>query len=372
MDIATKLARLGARRRGLDRIEEFSDAQAEILSKRFVQERWEQRASNQPHTRYALGAMQEVGPDYTRVSLETANRVAKQLKSGLDTRQISAELELQGSVPLNVHIRGVSDVDLLVLRTRFLTYTRGGVMALRGDYYPTTESSLPSLIALRRNVEELLESAFPRAKVDKTGAKAVKISGGSLPRQVDVVPAHWHDGLEYQASGQKHYRGVTILDKSIPSTVDNLPFLHMKRISDRCEKTGGGLRKAIRLLKTIKADAREDDSTIDLPSFDLASMMYHADKVNLGRGIYYELAILAETQRHVAHLTTDPDFAKSLMVPDNSRPVFNTQAKLASLPKLGRELDQLVREVAIEQNRMAALLYRELKDNRQLLENAMV
>ena len=135
MNINKRLDQLHTRRSGIDRAHRLAmDAAAEVLAKSRVDEAWQKRAKDQPYTRYCLGAMQAVDPDYTRVSIETAERVGKQLLSGLQSIGIPIELKLQGSVPLDVHIRGVSDVDLLTLETSFYTYDTRGLMSLGGQY----------------------------------------------------------------------------------------------------------------------------------------------------------------------------------------------------------------------------------------------
>jgi hypothetical protein len=320
-----------------------------MLKAAAVVESWQKRAANQPFTRYALGAMQEVGPDYTRISVETAERVGGQLETALTAAGIPVAFRLQGSVPLNVHIRGVSDVDLLTIETSFYTYSPGGAWGKAGHYKnSTTRTSVGVLSALRREAEKTLKDKYPAAKVDTAGGKAINISGGSLARAVDVVPAHWFDSASYQATGQAHDRAVTIFNKKTQETIDNFPFLHIKLITDRCNGTLGGLRKAIRLCKNVKADAESDGKEITLPSFDIAAAMYHADKNGLMAGYNNELAILAETQRHLDALATDHAYAKTLRVPDGSRLIFDTAAKLNGLTVLSTEIDALLQDVAAE------------------------
>jgi hypothetical protein len=48
----------------------------------------------------------------------------------------------------------------------------------------------------------------------------------------------------------------------------------------------GGLKKAIRLCKNVRSDA---EHAIALPSFDIAALMYHANKPSLTIGYIYEL-----------------------------------------------------------------------------------
>lgn len=348
------------------------DARADTLAKSFLDEGWQKRALNQPYTRYAIGAMQAVDPDYTRISLETAERVGKQLRSGLVNQGFEVDFRLQGSVPLDVHIRGVSDVDLLNLDTSFLTYHGAGP---RAGYYtsPTPKTSLSVLLSLRSAAETVLKSAFPKATVDTSGGKAIKVSGGSLARPVDVVPSHWHDSVTYQRTLAEQDRHVTILDKKVPTTLDNLPFKHIAAVRSRCNQTGGGLRKAIRLAKNVKADAAKEGTKIDLPSFDIAATMYHADQGALGMGQFYELAVLAEVQRHLDHLATNSAYARTLWVPDGSRLIFDTQAKFDGLVALSLEMDDLAREVAKEQKPLLKLYDGpSLADSRAAIANVIV
>lgn len=351
-DINKRINQLRARRTGADRLTLLDEsARWDVLAKSlYGSEPWEKRAANRPNTRYVAGAMAEVGAEYTRISLETAERVGKQLRTGLTNAGLTVDFRLQGSVPLNVHIRSVSDVDLLVLDGDFFTYHTSGALGQLGHYAPSAKNSLTVLTNLRQKAEVVLKGAFPAATVNTSGGKAINISGGSLPRMVDVVPSHWYNTVAYQSSQMESDRAVTILNKKVPETIDNLPFLHIKKISDRCAAVNGSLRKAIRLCKNVKADAENDGTDIPLPSFDIAATMYHASMDALRVGAIFDLAILAETQRHLDALARDHEYAKTLLVPDGSRRIFNTQEKLRGLNRLSMEMDDLMRAVAKEQS----------------------
>ncbi|WP_016747537.1 hypothetical protein [Rhizorhabdus wittichii] len=351
-DISKRISRLQNRRTGMDRYIALDEAaRVEVLAKSMTQERWQKRAStDKSYTRYALGAMQEVGADQTRISLDTAERIGRQLEQGFAANGRSVEFRLQGSVPLNVHIRRYSDVDLLTLDQGFLTYSNLGILAQQGRYvYPTEERSVERLLKLRRDAEEILKAAYPAAVVDTSGSKAINVSGGSLARPVDVVPSHWYDTVDWQLSQQEADRAVTILDKNVPRTLDNWPFRHIQKVTERCHMTLGGTRKAIRLAKSVKCDAEVDGVTIHLPSFDIAGLMYHADQTLLVAGARYELAILAETQRWLDQLSRNRAQADALRTPDNTRAIIDSPAKFNGLVNLSKEIDDLLVEVAKEQ-----------------------
>jgi hypothetical protein len=350
-NIQNRLDQLKKRRTGTDRLSRLGyDSQVELLVKSSkLEESWEKRAQK-PYTRYALGSMQEVGSDYTRISLETADRVGKQLATRLTAAGFSIEFRLQGSVPLNTHIRGVSDVDLLNIDLSFYTYATGGVRSVSGGYQnPTSRTSLQVLSELRSRSEKELTAAFPAAHVDTTGGKAINISGGSLARPVDVIPSHWHDNAQYQSSSNETDRGVTILNKKVPETIANLPFKHIAQINLQDALAFGGLKKAIRLCKNVKNDAGEEGRSIELSSYDIAAIMYHAKLSGLRAGLTHELAILAETQRHLDWLYHHPQEADKLVVPDGSRSIFDTPVRRSALLALSSELDDLLKEVAKEQ-----------------------
>nr|WP_254026579.1 hypothetical protein [Mesorhizobium ventifaucium] len=261
------------------------------------------------------------------------------------------------------------------LEANFLTYLPSGLKARLGHYTsPTSESSVDRLMRLRKECENALINAYPAADVDTSGGKAIAISGGSLARPVDVVPSHWNDTVEYQSSDLERDRGVTILNKKVPETIDNLPFLHIGRVHDRDHNEArGGLKKAIRLCKNVKNDAIEDGKTINLPSFDIAAIMYHANQAALRAGVFYELAILAETQRFLDQLWHNKEHARTLNVPDGSRRIFDNEGKFGGLLTLSSELDDLAREVAREQNQ--ALRYQQsipLEESRKAISNILV
>lgn len=347
-NINDRLTNLSNRRKGTDRLDRIgTESIASIVNDSMLVEKWQKRATTQPFTRYALGAMQAVEKRYTDISIETATRVGKQLQQGLS---MNVDFRLQGSVPLDVHIRGVSDVDLLTLAGSYLTYTQGGALASSGWYIPSNRRPVDVLLELRREAETVLKTAYPKVTVDCSGGKAIAMSGGSLARPVDVVPSHWHDNIDYQKAQQEHERGVTILNKHVPTTIENLPFLHIHRINEADTLTLGGLKKAIRLAKNVKNDAEDDKAAMKLPSFDIAALLSHADKAALRIGFNFELAILAETQRFFDWCWNNQAAARQLRTPDGTRAILNSDDKMDGLRAISAELDNLAGEVAREQS----------------------
>jgi hypothetical protein len=118
---------------------------------------------------------------------------------------------------------------------------------------------------------------------------------------------------------------------------------------------------------------RDEGTEIFLPSFEIAATMYHADIAALQQGISHELAILAETQRHLDALARNTTHARTLLVPDGSRRIFDTPTKLDGLLKLSIEFDDLLAQVAREQSKAIRRAYMPaLSESREVVAKAYI
>lgn len=336
-----------SQRSGLEYFSNISPEELDLLQRKsYISEGWESRAKDNSATRYAIGSMQSVGDDYTRVSLKTAERIQNQLQKRLLEQDINVDCKLQGSVPLDIHIKAFSDVDLLAVETAVLRYDSQGVKA--STYFPTDKDSRATIFNLRKAACIALEAAFPAANVNGQGSKSLRITGGSLQREVDVVPAIWWDTENYQLNENINERGVVILDNDKYQEIFNSPFVHIEKIRSRCDNSNGGLRKSIRLLKNLKADSEEDGIKINFSSYDIASVMFHADVTSLRHSMFYELAVLGETQRWLNYICTNREYAKRLEVPNGLRKIFERDEQFDELEKLTRLTNTLVDQIAEE------------------------
>ncbi|POA74908.1 hypothetical protein [Pseudomonas sp. GW531-T4] len=338
-DVSRRLSDLKARRQGspvtLD----------SILANRAGMESFEARSTGE-WAKYTLGIMQEVDSKYTANSVAEGERVKNQIKNRINT---TVAFEYQGSVPLNVHIRGVSDIDILVLLDSYLTYDRTGSRA--SDYLPWSgPSGIDLLVNLRRELEVELKAAFPQAEVDILGDKAIGLSGGSLTRKVDVVPSHWHDSATYQASRNKKDREVYIFQKHTRTTFGNRPFLHIDKVNEKDRRCNGGAKKIIRMLKNLKADS-DNPSLISVNSYEIAGLVYHFEDQPISLPVYRELALVAATKQQLDRMIDNKLWTMGLTTPDGIRKIIDSEAKFNSLKLLQAEVNELVKNLAIELTR---------------------
>src|ERR1043166_3134971 len=262
-----------------------------------VNEAYKRLTTEDTAVRYAIGTMQPIDPAYTKNTIDERTRVENQLDNGYKATSLTVSFDYQGSVTNDTHIRAHSDVDLLTVEERFYVVQPPNTPAAiyHGD-------SVADLRQLRRIAASTLKTAFPAATVDETSGKAINISGGSLRREVDVIACNWWHTIEYRQSRQKHWLGIEILDNVKGIRIPNKPFLHNKLIQDRDTTTNGGLRKIIRLLKSMKYDS---DEKIDLSSYDINGIAYNMPDHQLTARVGQDLVLEKNCQVHLSTLRID-------------------------------------------------------------------
>lgn len=326
--MATRLEKLGARR-----------IDPSLFTAKLLNESW--RSIQQSESvRYVIGAMQPIDPDYTSNTFLQGERVKNQLEKALNP---ACEYKYQGSTTNDTHIKAASDIDLLVITGKY-----HGLEPPQVPVNPYKGDPIQDLTTLRSDAEKLLRSAFHAATIDATGSKSISLVGGSLTRKVDVVPANWHNTVKFAETGHDFYRGVEIFDSHAKRRIANTPFLHNQWIEYQDGQTQGGLRKAARLLKSLKYDSE----SIDLSSYDLVSIAFNipAASINVPKG--NELQILNACHEYVTALSQDQSLRESINVPDGHRKVFAAgYATAKGLEQLKSELDKLSMDVLRENQR---------------------
>lgn len=299
--------------------------------------------------RYTVGAMARVDPKYTEVTYEQGDRVRKQLDRAYRAAEAQCDFEYQGSVTNDTHIKSHSDIDLLAITCRF--------HALEPPQTPTHRyegDPIKDLTQVRAVSCNCLRATFPAAEVDDSGSKSVAVCGGSLLRKIDVVPANWYDTNAYAQSQAKRYRAIQVLDAKSGQRIKNSPFLHNFLIETRDRRTVGGLRKVIRLIKSLKYDS---SGQVSLSSYDLAAIGYNMPELQLLTSPGEEIALLARLKSYLDGLAARPELRNEIMVPDESRRVFTAgYATLEGLNELRDEVDDLVEAVCSNRQKSFAKL----------------
>jgi len=291
--------------------------------------------------RYAIGTMQSIDDAYTQRTIEDRTRVEKQLADGFTRVGLDVTFDYQGSVTNDTHIRAHSDLDLLTVETRFEVIERQNK-----PQNPYAGDSIANLREIRNNTVDILQSAFPEAEVDDSGSKAVSISGGSLRRKVDLISSAWWHTVDYVREPEKHWLGIQVLDNEKGAKVPNKPFLHNKLLDDRDTAVNGGLRKLIRLLKSVKYD---NDPVLNISSYDIAAIVYNMPDDWLFSRPGQDLGLVRHCKSYLHFLLMTPQSRSSIRVPNNMRTVFGGDgANEADLAALSAAFAALVAEIERE------------------------
>lgn len=310
-------------------------------------------------TRYVTLAMKGVDPLYTRKSKEAGEKVKSHLLKELD----NVEYEYQGSVMTDTHIKGNSDIDLLVISTKFYTFDREGIKDLVDD--PIKRRNL-NFIQIDKLKKELSGSSYYGALEDLrhnriqsestlkdvydicdcTHPKAIKIKNKTLNRDVDIVIANWYDDSSSVLNDKKkEYRGIQVYDKDNNSKCSpDYPFLSIYRINEKSANTNGRLKKMIRFLKNIKVDSNFD---IQLSSFDINAICYQINELSYINKNKYELIEVISNQ--LKSLINDPNHYHNLKSVDEREYIFrNKTNKFNSIKLLLNEISSVLEDLKKE------------------------
>jgi hypothetical protein len=259
--------------------------------------------------KYTLGAMAEVDKEYTQNTLKEGDRIQGQLET-LKNEGFNITFRFQGSTTNNTHIKQHSDIDLLVLQEDFMFGSSSGGNSYQGDWKSEQ-------ILLRQSCYEKLKNAYYTARVDNTGNFAISITGGSLKRKIDVVPACWDMTKCNTYFSDEALKGIKVFTKDCTDSNINYPFLNNKLIEEKDKKCNGNYRKAVRLLKTLKVDSDRD---IEISSYDIVALLYHIDNSFYCVGNQY-LSLIKNITNYLVRLTTDYNTFSRLDVPDGTRKI---------------------------------------------------
>jgi len=350
MDFSSRLDALKKRREGPSSsisMEAFDTVTGTASNREFRKSLFES-VQESDGVKYAFVAMSAVDADDTAISIQEGERVASSLSKSLASEGIHVDTKLQGSVGLDVHIKGYSDVDMLVLVKDTILIQSPRVEPSRYCSPPDSRPMKTIVGDLRARAEIILPKNFPAVDVNVNGPKSIALEGGSLQRKIDIVPAAWYHTTAYQTSRLEHDKAVKIFNKTDQSFIVNYPFLNRKTINDADALVGGNIKRVVRLLKTLQSDS--DYLAIrNINSFDVLSIAYDL-RDNLNIPAYQQLGLVDVLRERLQFLMENKAYRDSMSTPDLTRKVFDNENKIEALTLLYLECndlaDSLVREIS--------------------------
>jgi hypothetical protein len=281
--------------------------------------------------RYLLESMTQIDTKYNNRTIEAAQKVQNHLENSLNVH-FNRAYRTQGSVITKTNIKVHSDFDLLAIVDRYV--------------YPQTSNgnewtaSVPDddIREFRKQATTILKNIYD--EVDTTNEKCISIFNKSLNRKVDVVFAFWYNSDKYEAEKNEYYRGIYLYRFHSSQKQLDYPFAHMHQVNAKGEETTDGSRRAIRLLKTLKADCETDLS--DLKSFQLTALIHSIDSARLRYQLGNDLSIATETSMQVTNVLEDGTYRKSIKSPNGIENPLASDSVVPLLKRLKIDIDELI------------------------------
>ncbi len=262
---------------------------------------------------YISEAMEPVSKTYTENTFKQCDRVIEQLKNNISGSHSGLEFEYQGSVPLNVHIKQHSDIDLLVATGRYYVVTPPLPVIT-----PYTGNAKNDMIQLREDIVDTITTQFPAVNVDDSGGKAVSIEGGSLNRKIDLVPISWVHNIDSHGKSDLTSRGIRLYDKKDGEYIQNYPFLHIAKCEGKDRNVGGKFKMLVRYIKNIIKDTED----ISISSYDAVGLMYLQGERELIAADYNPVGLSVSCEAFLLRLLNDDSMMENAMVPNGTRKLF--------------------------------------------------
>ncbi len=274
-----------------------------------------------------------LGRLYNNKTIDAGSRVKNHLKNGLDLH-LSIAYRNQGSVMTDTNIKVHSDFDLLTIIDRY-HYTGEGVP----NNNPYTETNpISDIELLREQTIDILKKQYD--EIDLSGSKSISIFNKNLKRKVDVVFCYWYNTVKYESSRDEYYRGVYLFDFDKNEKILDYPFAHIQSVNTKGVYTNGGSKKAIRMLKNIKADSNNE-----LTSFQLTSIVHSIDNNLLPASLGDELSLAQQVSFELSALINNNGYRKSVKSPNGTEYPLIGENCIEQLINLKDELDTLIRDV---------------------------
>jgi hypothetical protein len=289
--------------------------------------------------KYLLESMRAIDKKYNDVTIQASDNVRNHLERELNLH-FNRDYRTQGSVVCGTNIQLHSDIDLLNIIARY-HYLPANVLVTN----PYTESD-PKI-----DIEQLRDQStrIMRAKyddVDSTGVKSIWIYNKNLRRKVDIVFAYWYNSEQYLEHNSEYYRGVQLYDFPARERQDSdYPFAHIQNVNQKGDYTNDGSRRAIRLLKNLKADS---DQKNGLSSFQLTSLVHSIDNNRLQYRTGLEWSIAKAVSDEMMKLIENAAYRKQVKSPNAMESPLSDDGLVAEIKKLKSELDELLADTAKE------------------------
>ena len=189
----------------------------------------------------------------------------------------SFEVFLQGSYGNDTNIYAESDVDI-VIRTDSIF--RGNNKMLSADEQAAYDRHFSDSTYTFKEFKDGVYAALVKrfgSKTVKIGNKAIKISGDTSRRDVDVVVCYQYRYYEKFKPSNPDDFTPGIIFPTASGEIINYPKTHSDNLTEKHQATGKMLKPMVRILKNMRSKMVEDGALSDgvAPSYYIEGLFYN-------------------------------------------------------------------------------------------------
>lgn len=268
--------------------------------------------------RYAMESMQEIDSAYSYKVYANTRRMQEAVKAF--GGEMPPAVRYQGSLKTETHIRLYGEVDVLFLLDQ--SASSKSVFAL-GKYLRDWAS--------RQNFQH----------VDYGDGLRIKLVTEKPACRINLIPGAWLDNPQFLQKKNEVYRGVVIYNFKEKTKKKLLPFLNIARINDKDYQCEGGVKRVVRLLKSLA-----NDESVSLSTYELSGLVYQIDDEALTAESGRELSVLPTVMEYINSLVGDKERFETLVSPSEKELIFGSKPdRMEAVLKLKSSLEALITDL---------------------------
>lgn len=296
--------------------------------------------------KYLLESTRPIGDTHNQRSLAAAEKVVNHLEGKLNLH-FSRAYRTQGSVRTDTNIKVHSDFDLLVVIDRYFYPEKSN-----GDIYTYSDPG-DDIKALREKVTSIMRDTYD--EVNDEGSKGICIYNKNLGRKVDIVFCFWYHSIKFQETGNEYYKGVHLYDFHNRKRLNkDFPFAMIHNVNQKGDATIDGSRRGIRLLKTLRADSKNQLPA--LKSFQLTSIIHGIPNERIIYQPGSEVMLAEAVSEELDRLISDSFYRRNRLCPKGIEYPLSSDEVVPDLTIIKEDLDSLIGDARSELTKSAFLM----------------
>ena len=288
--------------------------------------------------KYTLESMTEIDHSYSYKIYSITRKIQDRLDNAFQKSPLNIDFRYEGPIQTETHITLFGDVTLLVI-----------VRPQSDKPWQEVQMVIKGAVPVLKELETVKEVTYNKQQLIIVTQKP--------SCRVVVQPAVWLNNKSFLDSHREIDRGVCEFNFGDKTKRNHLPFMNIARINNKDERTNGGLKRIIRLLRTLQRDA---EPMIQLTDYEIASIVYDIPEKQLKYNPKKALSLLTVGSAQLTRLCSDQKYFETLQSPSQREVIFGKKPKKEEVKRLKNTLDQLIKDIQTELGKESKDIYSEI------------